>query len=100
MENESHRNTNQYGKKRTLLSRMTSIIVTLAGTFVFVYFTVTTFVRRVFESGPATFPAVWQDWAILVAIVPVSFLIILSFLSFLKDVGLENGAFVKRKDEI
>ena len=99
MDNAMQSGSSLKNKNRPLISRILSIFVTLAGSFVFVYFTVTTLVKRVFETGPEAFPSVWQDWAILVAIVPVSFIIILSFLAFLKEVGLGSGLFARQNDK-
>lgn len=79
--------TNLNVKERSLISRIMSIIVTLIGSFVFVYFTITAFIRRVFESGPDAFPAVWQDWAIVISLLPTSFIIFIGFLAILKDLG-------------
>ncbi|MDG5768246.1 hypothetical protein QA596_12340 [Balneolales bacterium ANBcel1] len=78
-------------KSRSLLSRGVSIIVTIIGTFVLIYFTLTTLIKRISVTGVDAFPALWQDWAILASIVPTSFLILISFLALLKDFELRSG---------
>ncbi len=74
---------------RSLIARATSIIGSFFGSFIIVYFTITALIKRIFISGPESFPAVWQDWAIIIALVPVSFLIMIIFLVILKDVGID-----------
>ncbi len=89
MENVKNSEATVKSVNRSLLSRMTRILLLFLLSFGFMYFALTGMLTRIHASGLEAFPAVWQDWAMLAAVIGFFFLIHMGFTGIMHNLNLK-----------